>query len=202
MGCCTWRIRLENQNFLSVPLSWCLMSFLLRRNDREKWKENMVRWVKLFGNQYLGFWMLGIVLFALQEIPYMVMPLFHPKANPIMNMAETSMALDICEKILGSLCIVLMIFIVHKDATLFSIADGRERMFFILAVILLLSNFFGWGLYFTGHQSIFIMMLFLVALPPLYYVAIGLWRQNTPLTIIGILFLAVHFTHVLGNLKG
>ena len=32
----------------------------------------MVRWIKLFGNQYLGFWILGLVLFALQEIPYMI----------------------------------------------------------------------------------------------------------------------------------
>ena len=162
----------------------------------------MVRWVKLFGNQYLGFWVLGIVLFAVQEIPYMVMPLFNLKTNPIMNMTETSMTLDVCEKILGSLCIALMVFIVHKDAKLFSIAEGRERTFFILAVILLMANFAGWVLYFTGHQSILIMMLFIVALPPLYYVAVGLWRQNLPLAVTGAVFLTVHFIHVWGNLKG
>ena len=162
----------------------------------------MVRWVKLFGNQYLGFWVLELVLFAIQEIPYMLMPLFHLETNPIMNMTETSVALDACEKILGSLCIALMVFVVHKDATLFSIADGREKLFFAMAMIILLANFLGWGLYFTGHQSIFIMMFFIVLLPPLYYVAVGLWRQNTPLTVAGAVFLAVHFTHVLGNLKG
>ena len=162
----------------------------------------MVRWVKLFGNQYLGFWVLGIVLFAVQEIPYMVMSLFNLKTNPIMNMTETSMTLDVCEKILGSLCIALMVFIVHKDAKLFSIADGREKIFFILAVILLIANFAGWVLYFTGHQSILIMMLFIVALPPLYYVTVGLWRQNLPLAVTGAVFLTVHFIHVWGNLKG
>ena len=75
----------------------------------------MVRWLKLFGDQYFGFWILGLVLFAIQEIPYMVMPLFHLETNPIMNMAESSAALDVCEKILGSLCIALMIF-VHPEA--------------------------------------------------------------------------------------
>ena len=70
----------------------------------------MVRWVKLFGNQYLGFWVLGLVLFALQELPYMLMPLCHLETNPIMNMTETSVILDICEKVLGSLCIALMVF--------------------------------------------------------------------------------------------
>lgn len=161
----------------------------------------MVRWFRLFGNQYFGFWMPGLVLFAVQEIPYMLMPLFHLETNPIMNMTETSAILDVCEKILGSLCIALMVFIVHKDATLFSITNAREKLFFTLAMVILLTNFFGWGLYFTGHQSIFVMMLFIVAMPPLYYVAVGLWRQNIPLVVIGAVFLAVHFFHVLGNLR-
>ena len=162
----------------------------------------MVRWIKVIRNQYLGFWMLGLVLFAIQEIPYMLMALFHLGTNPIMNLAETSVALDICEKILGTLCIVLMIFIVHRDAKLFSVPDGRKKAFFSAAVILLLANFAGWALYFTGHQSAFVMMLFIVALPPLYYVAIGLWRQNAPLTATAVLFFAIHFAHVSGNLKG
>ena len=126
----------------------------------------MVRWFKLFGDQYLGFWLPGLVLFLLQEVPYIVMPLFHPETNPIMQMTETSVTLDICEKILGSLCIALMVFVVHKDAVLFSAAGGRERLFFVLTVIL----------------------------------AIGLWRHNILLTVSGLVFLAVHFIHVLGNL--
>ena len=71
-----------------------------------------------------------------------------------------------------------------------------------LAVVILLANFFGWMLYFAGHQSTFVMMLFIVTMPPLYYVAIGLWRQNTPLAVTGAVFLAAHFFHVLGNLRG
>ena len=145
----------------------------------------MVRWFKLF-----------------QEIPYMLMPLFHLETNPIMNMTETSTALDICEKFLGSLCIALMVFVIHKNAIAFSVSNGREKLFFALTVVILLANFFGWALYFTGHQSTFVMMLFIVAMPPLYYVAIGLWRQNTPLAVTGAVFLTVHFFHVLGNLHG
>ena len=76
----------------------------------------MIRWVKIPGNQYFGFWAPGLILFALQEIPFMLMPLFHPETNPIMNMTETSVILDILEKILGSSCIALMVFSVHKDA--------------------------------------------------------------------------------------
>ena len=162
----------------------------------------MVRWVKLFDHQYLGFWILGLVLFAVQEIPYMLMPLFHLETNPIMNMVETSPSLDVMEKVLGSLCIALMIFVVHEDAVLFSISDGKEKLYFTLAVIILLTNFFGWGLYFAGHQSVFVMLFFIVLMPPLYYVAVGLWRRNVLLAAVGAVFLAVHFVHVYGNLKG
>lgn len=45
------------------------------------------------------------------------------------------------------------------------------------------------------------MIAFLVALPPLYYVFVGLWRNNRPLTVCGLVFLVVHFVHVWGNLR-
>lgn len=160
----------------------------------------MFKFFRLFSDLYLGFWVLGLVLFAVQEIPYMVMPLLKLRSNPIMNMKESSVILDICEKILGSSCIALMTFVVHKDSQLFSVTDGKEKIFFYLTVLVLLLNFTGWGIYFRGHQSIFIMMFFIVVMPALYYIFIGLWRNNTALTITGILFLAVHFSHVLGNL--
>ncbi|SDA16858.1 hypothetical protein SAMN02910447_01198 [Ruminococcus sp. YE71] len=44
------------------------------------------------------------------------------------------------------------------------------------------------------------MMFFIVLMPPLFYVFIGLWRENLPLTLTGAVFTAVHFTHVYGNL--
>lgn len=161
----------------------------------------MFRFIKLFGNHYLGFWILGVALFAVQEIPYMIMPLFKLETNPIMNMKESSVILDAAEKILGSLCIAFMMFIVNKNSKLFSVADGKEKLFFILTVLVLLLNFIGWAFYFGGRQSVFVMMFFIVLMPPLYYVFIGLWRNNMMLTVTGGIFLIVHFVHVWGNLK-
>lgn len=161
----------------------------------------MFKWLKISQSQYFGFWILGLVLFAIQEIPYMVMPLFRLEPNPIMNMRESSAFLEICEKILGSSCVFLMTFVVHKNAVMFSVNEVSEKVFFLLAAAVLLLNFFGWALYFRGHQSIFVMMFFIVLLPPLYYVFIGLWRKNIILAAAGSVFLAVHFIHVLGNLK-
>ena len=92
----------------------------------------MVRWYRLFGNQYFGFWLPGLVLFAIQEIPYMLMPFLRLETNPIMNMTETSTVVDACEKLLGSLCIAFMVFIIHKNAMVFSVSTGREKLFFTL----------------------------------------------------------------------
>lgn len=161
----------------------------------------MFKFFKIFGNQYLGFWVFGLLLFAAQEIPYMVMPLFKLQTNPIMNMTESSRILDMFEKILGSLCIAFMIFIVNKNSNLFLPAEDREKIFFMLSVTVLLLNFIGWGIYFSGRQSVFVMMFFIVLMPPLYYFFIGLWRENILLTVTAIPFLIVHFIHVLGNLK-
>ncbi|MBO4384900.1 MAG: hypothetical protein J5854_05725 [Clostridia bacterium] len=129
------------------------------------------------------------------------MPLFRLETNPVMEMTETSAALDVIEKILGSLCVAVMIFIVHGDAKPFSVSTGREKLFFSAAAAILALNFLGWGLYFSGLRTVFVMMLFIVILPPLYYTAIGLWRRNHPLAVLGLAFLAVHFIHVYGNLK-
>ena len=142
----------------------------------------MFKWVRIFGSQYLGFWALGLIIFALQEVPYMVMPLFKLSANPIMEMRESSVFLDICEKVLGSSCIALMMFIVHNDAKFFSVSSGTECLFFCIAAGILLLNYFGWFLYFTGHQSVAVMLIFIVALPPLLYLFVGLWRRNTVLS--------------------
>lgn len=161
----------------------------------------MVRWIKIIGNQYLGFWIIGLILFALQEIPYMIMPFVQLENNPIMNMQESSAILDLCEKLLGSLCIVIMTFIVKGNAPFFNTGTGICKIGFVLTIFILLLNYVGWGLYFSGYQSLRIMMFFIVVLPPLYYVCIGLWRENWILFSIGIVFEIIHVVHVYGNLK-
>lgn len=161
----------------------------------------MVRWFRIFKDQYMGFWALGLALFVLQEIPYMVMPLFQLESNPIMNMQESSVALDILEKTLGFLCIAIMTFVVQENVPFFSAGSGISKAGFISANVILALNFFGWGLYFHGYQSLGIMMFFIVALPPLYYACIGLWRKNWILLAAGVTFEMVHFVHIYENLN-
>lgn len=160
----------------------------------------MVKCFRLFAGHCLGFWALGLLLFALQEVPYMVMPLFKLDSNPIMTMKESSAFLEACEKLLGSACVALMIFVVGESADFFSVGSGWQKAGFILAAAVLLLNYAGWGIYFSGHQTLFVMLFFIVALPPLFYVFVGLWRKNILLMSFGAVFGIVHFLHVYGNL--
>lgn len=160
----------------------------------------MIRWYKITENQYFGFWMMGLLLFALQEVPYMVMPLIKLGSNPIMNMQESSVLLNICEKITGISSIVLMCFILNKNVPFFDVGTGYTRIGFVFAILTLLLYYFGWFLYFRGNQSIGIMLFLLVLMPPLYYVSIGIWRQNWALATVGAVFAFIHFIHVMRNL--
>ena len=116
--------------------------------------------------------------------------------------SETSAFLEICEKVLGFSCIALLIFVVQTHASVFGVGSGIHKAGFVLAAAALLLSYVGWGLYFGGRQSFAIMMGFLVALPPLYYACIGLWRGNWPLLAAGLVFEVIHFVHVYGNLRG
>lgn len=160
----------------------------------------MFKWIKIVKNQYLGCWLLGIIFFVIQEVPYMIMPLFNLASNPIMNMPTNSVVLDVSEKIFGVLCIVFMILIVNKESSLFSVKTKSEKVFFSTSIITIILNFIGWILYFCGLQGVAIMIVFLFALPPLYYLFIGLWRKNYFLVASSSIFFVIHLTNALINL--
>ncbi|MDE7406310.1 MAG: hypothetical protein K2M89_05515 [Clostridiales bacterium] len=160
----------------------------------------MFKWVKIIKNQYLGLWLIGLVLFAVQELPYIIMPLIPLQTNPIMDMPTNSVFLDVCEKIFGILCIVVMVLIVHCDSKLFSVKTKSEITFFSIAAGVIALNFLGWILYFCCIQTIAVMIVFIFALPPLYYLFIGLWRKNYFLVVTAGLFFAIHLSNAFINL--
>lgn len=160
----------------------------------------MFKWIKIVKNQYFGFWLIGILLFVMQEIPYMIMPLIHLKTNPIMEMPTRILFLDILEKIFGILSVAVMILVVHKDNKLFSINTKKEITFFGVATSIIILNFIGWIIYFCGGQSVAVMIIFIFCLPPLYYLFIGLWRSNYFLVIVSGLFFIVHLSNAFVNL--
>ncbi|MDR1157539.1 MAG: hypothetical protein LBK75_04435 [Oscillospiraceae bacterium] len=160
----------------------------------------MVKWLKLTQHQYIGFFALGLAFFVLQEMPYVIMPLIPLAANPLMEMADKSMILNAAEKTLGISCIVVLLFLVRSDSKWFSLDGTKEIVFFCLAMLAIVGYFTGWAFYFNGHQSLPLMLCTLVALPPIYYLFIGLWRGNGVLAVIGGLFFVAHISNVWYNL--
>ena len=160
----------------------------------------MVRWFRITQNQYFGFFALGLAFFALQELPYIIMPLIPLQSNPLMEMQDKSAILNATEKILGVSCIIAMLFLVRGDSKWFSLDTSREKLFFIIAIIAIIGYFTGWILYYCGFQSLPLILCSLVALPPIYYTFIGLWRGNYLLAVLGSIFLLAHMANVWNNL--
>ncbi|MDR1328373.1 MAG: hypothetical protein LBK23_02080 [Oscillospiraceae bacterium] len=161
----------------------------------------MLRWFGVTKNQYIGLFALGFAFFVLQELPYIVMPLIPLQANPLMEMQDKSIVLNVFEKTLGISCIVTMLFLVRGDAKWFSLRTSGEIVFFSVAMAAIAGYFVGWIFYFNGFQTLPVILCFLVALPPIYYAFIGLWRGNYVLAVLGGAFLTAHLSNVWNNLK-
>ena len=161
----------------------------------------MLKWFKLTKKQYIGFFALGLAFFILQELPYIVMPFIPLTTNPLMEMEDKSVLLNAIEKVCGISSIIIMLFLVRDDGKWFSLGTKQEKAYFCTALIVILGYFIGWAFYFTGFQSFPLIICTLVALPPIYYSLIGMWRKNYALTACGCLFLIVHIANVWNNLK-
>ena len=161
----------------------------------------MAKWFRLTRNHYFGLFALGLAFFFLQELPYIVMPLINLESNPLMEMQDISAVLNAIEKILGVSCVVVMLFIVRGDDKWFSLGTQKEKIFFSIAVTAIIGYFIGWIFYYNSFQSLPLILCLLVALPPIYYAFIGLWRRNYVLAVLGGMFLVAHVLNVWNNLK-
>jgi hypothetical protein len=161
----------------------------------------MVKWFKITSNQYVGFFALGLVFFVLQQLPYIIMPLMHLESNPLMEMQDKSVLLNAAEKIFGVSCIVVLLFLVRDGVKWFSLKTTKETVFFSIAILAIVVYFVGWIFYFRGFHGILFMVCTLVAMPPIYYAFIGLWRENYVLTVLGGMFLLAHISNVWNNLR-
>jgi len=155
-----------------------------------------IKWFKIYKNIWFGLFALGFLFFFIQEIPYIIMPFIKLANNPIMEMFRAYPILNILEKITGISTVIAMIFIINQDTNPFPFDSVKDKLSFLLIIILLLGYYLGWIFYFNGRQDLLLVIAMLVALPPLYYSSIGLWRKNYILVILGIIFLFLHIANV------
>lgn len=152
----------------------------------------MIRIAHLYKNYYLGISFIGIIAFAVQEIPYIIMPLVKPEPNPIMNMQKQLKWIQTLQRVLGMLSMVLLMLLVRDDVSFFSIEKTRDKAFFILTLLMILINFIGWAFYYSGHHFGRLIVVSQFAVVPLYYLCFGLWKYNYPLVMTAAVFFAIH----------
>ena len=152
----------------------------------------MLKFLHLFKNYYLGISFIGIAAFVIQEIPYIVMPLIKPESNPIMNMPNEIKWLGTVQGIFGVLSMILLMLIVRDDVKLIPRETAKEKTFLILMILMILINFVGWTLYYTGHQYGWMIIISQFAVVPLYYLFFGLWQSNYLLAGAAVPFFVIH----------
>lgn len=152
----------------------------------------MVKLFHLFKNYYLGISFVGIIAFAIQEIPYMIMPLIKPKSNPIMNMQNEIPWIEKTQGIFGVLSMILLMLIVKDNDKFFSLATCKEKAFFVITVLMILINFIGWAFYYLGFQYSWLIVISQFAVVPLYYLFFGLWKSNYLLVGTASIFFIIH----------
>ena len=153
----------------------------------------------MFKHYFLGISFIGIAAFVIQEIPYMIMPLINPESNPIMNMQSEIKWIETVQGIFGLLSMILLMMIVRDDVGAFSLASSRERMFFLITILMIAINFVGWAFYNAGHQYGWLIVLSQFAVVPMYYLFFGLWKNNYLLVGVAIPFFLIHTINGLLN---
>jgi len=152
----------------------------------------MIKLLHLFKNYYLGISFVGIIAFAIQEIPYMIMPIIKLKSNPIMNMQNEISWIEKTQGIFGVLSMIFCILIVNDNNKFFSIATYKEKGFFAITVLMILINFIGWVFYYLGFQYSWLIVISQFAVVPLYYLFFGLWKSNYLLVSTASVFFIIH----------
>ena len=152
----------------------------------------MIKFVHLFGKYYLGISFVGILAFVVQEIPYIVMPIIEPASNPIMDMPNEIKWLEIVQGVFGVLSVIFLILIVRDDVKSFSLETVKEKIFFWATVLMILTNYVGWSLYYLVYQHEWLMVISQFAVVPLYYFFFGLWKRNYLLAGTAIPFFVIH----------
>jgi hypothetical protein len=147
----------------------------------------MIKFFKLTPTYFLGFFPLGLFFLALQELPYLILPRLGYSISPLMELPSQLPWLDFLEKTFGILTVIALTFIGR---------DGKNyRLFLRAAVVPLCCYYVGWTLYFLGFQNLLFFLFFLVAMPPLYYFFLGLWRKNNFVVWLSLLFLIIHLVN-------
>lgn len=137
-------------------------------------------------NYIFGFSLMGLILYALQLLPNIIWMLAPPINNVLMKNSSAYPILNIIEQVFGIMTVALLILLVNKGG-------GRNSSLYIgLATLFLVGYYFAWILYYKGVVSPSLLIIGIAAMPPLYFLFVGLWMKNYAALIPCIIFGVTH----------
>ncbi len=140
-------------------------------------------------NYVFGFSLMGLILYALQLFPNIIWMLAPPANNILTKNSSPYPILNIIEFVFGIMTVALLILLINKGG-------GRNSNFYIgLAILFLLGYYAAWIFYYNGVVSQWLFIVGIAAMPPLYFLFVGLWMNNyialIPCVIFGVTHIAI-----------
>lgn len=140
-------------------------------------------------NYVFGFSMIGLLFYALQLLPNIIWMLAPPANNVLTKNSSPHQILNIIEQVFGIMTVAMLILLINKNA------ERNNNLYLGLAILFLLGYYFAWVFYYRGVVSPWLLITGIAAMPPLYFLFVGLWMNNyvalIPCVIFGITHIAI-----------
>jgi hypothetical protein len=144
-------------------------------------------------NYGFGLSLIGLIFYALQLLPNIVWMLAPPANNVLAKNSSVYPILNIIERVSGIITVALLILLINKSG-------GRSSNLYIgLAILFLAVYYSAWIFYYQGMIAPWLLIIGIAAMPPLYFLFVGLWMKNYAALIAGVVFGVTHITITCSN---
>lgn len=119
--------------------------------------------------------------------------LIPPTNNVLMENSSVYPILNIIEQVFGIMTVALLILLINKGG------KSNRKLYIILAILFLAGYYAAWILYYKGMVSPWLLIIGLAAMPPLYFLFVGLWMRNYVVLIPCVVFGVTHIAITCSN---
>ncbi|AEG18215.1 hypothetical protein [Methanobacterium paludis] len=144
-------------------------------------------------NYVFGFSLMGLILYALQLFPNIIWMLAPPVNNVLTKNSSAYPILNIIERVFGIMTVALLILLINKGGGI------NSSIYIGLAILFLVGYYIAWIFYYKGVVSPWLLIIGLAAMPPLYFLFVGLWMENYVVLIPCVIFGITHIKITCSN---
>lgn len=137
-------------------------------------------------NYIFGFSLIGLILYAFQLFPNIIWMLAPPANNVLVKNSSVYPILNMIERVFGIMTVALLIMLLNKGG------GSNNNLYLGLAILFLVGYYVAWVFYYKGVVSPWLLIIGLAAMPPLYFLFVGLWMNNDVVLIPCVIFGVTH----------